>query len=200
MKLFTFLTAMAMPIGILAIPAAPLDSAIVAKSEPGILPIPATPVKRSPSKVALAPRQQNSSTPNLSDLLSNLLPGLRAIGSLLETETIENIKTTIDGLAVVLGNGRADRTGNLLDQVGGLLNEDLINSIKGVLPSIGSLLTKENIDTISNLLGSAGGLLSEDNIKKIESLVTNANSLLTENFVRQTVGLINDVAPVSFPI
>jgi hypothetical protein len=193
MKLFTFLTAAVLPIASLAgaIPAAPLDASVVAREEPGVLPKAAEPVMRDVAKMLLAPRQTN-----LSDLLSGILPAIKAVGELLQTETIENIKTTIDGLAVVLGNGRADKTGNLLDQVGGLLNEDLINQIKDVLPSIGSLLNKENIDIISSLLGTAGGLLSEENVKKIVGLVNNASNLLSENFVKQTVGLINDVAPV----
>lgn len=196
MKLFTFLTAAVLPIAGLAgaIPAAPLDASIVPKSEPGVLPKAAEPVIRDVTRMLLAPRQ--NSTPNLSDLLGGILPAIKAVGELLQTETIENIKTTIDGLAVVLGGGRADKTGNLLDQVGGLLNEELINQIKDVLPSIGSLLNKENIDVISSLLKTAGGLLSEQNIKKIEGLVNNASNLLTENFVKQAVGLLNDVAPV----
>lgn len=42
-----------------------------------------------------------------------------------------------------------------------------------------------------------GTLLTKENIDKISSLLTNANSLLTADFVKETVGLINDVAPVS---
>ncbi|PSN63659.1 hypothetical protein BS50DRAFT_637038 [Corynespora cassiicola Philippines] len=205
MRLLKFLTAAVLPASVFAVPApAPLSlesallkAAFASVRSPEALPVPASPVQRSPDKALLAPRQEESSAPaGLGDLLGNILPALRAVGTLLNAETIENIKTTIDGLAELLGGGRAGRTGSLLDQVGGLLNEDLINSLNEILPSVGQLLTTDNINVISSLLSSAGGLLSEENIGKIESLVTNANSLLTENFVRQTVGLINDVAPL----
>lgn len=147
MKLSSFLAAAILPFSVLAVPAAPLDANVVEKREPGVLSEPLeaflpTKIVRSPDKVMLPRANTSQAVASLSDLLGDLIPSLKAVISLLNSETINNIKTTIDGLATVLGNGRAAKTGTLLDDVGGLLNDDLINSLKEVLPSVSGLLTK----------------------------------------------------------
>lgn len=188
MRFFTYLAAAAaLPLSVFAIPAAPLDATVVEKREPGILPkreplpllnIPNPAKRMTAEKIMLAVRQENNSTPGLGDLLGGLLPALRAVGSLLNAETIEKIKTIVDGAAVILGNGRAESTGNLLDSVGGLLSSDLLDKLSSLLPSISGLLSQENIELIQSLLQAAGIILTPDT-------------------ARQLAGLFNDIAPVS---
>lgn len=65
----------------------------------------------------------------------------------------------------------------------------------GGIPPLGGL-----IDLIQDLVKSIGpllDLLNPDTFKQLSSILKNANDLLTPEFVKQTKGLIADVAPVS---
>ncbi|KAF2036351.1 hypothetical protein EK21DRAFT_84045 [Setomelanomma holmii] len=112
MRFFSFLAAAALPITIFSMPAAPLDIATIETRELGIFPkresLPILDLHDNPAfqrlaadKVKLARRQDNTS---LCCFLSGILPALQAAGTLLNAQTINNIRTNFDGLATVLGN------------------------------------------------------------------------------------------------
>ena len=79
---------------------------------------------------------------------------------------------------------------------------ELIGKTAALLPrqENGGLPLGGLIDLIQDLIKSIGpllDLLNPDTFKQLASILKNANDLLTPEFVKQTKGLIADVAPVS---
>jgi len=128
-----------------------------------------------PSRSVLETREPQLS--EITDLIKDFIPNLKALLDLLEPDVISGIKTVVLGLAVVFGGDTPQQTKTLISSASGLLTPQLTKQIGALLPSVTSLLTT-------------------DTINGIKTLLTNAEALLTAKFVSQVSGLINDVAPL----
>ena len=72
----------------------------------------------------------------------------------------------------------------------------IVNTASGLL---GSDAVSSLIKQLPTLLSSVSGILTPALITNVTDIIGNAHDLLTAKFVSETSGLINDVAPVSFP-
>jgi hypothetical protein len=121
---------------------------------------------------------------DLSGLLANLSASFQGIASLLSPDSINNIKIVVDGLADVLESPGHENLKNVVTIAANLLGSKEVASLIKTLPS---------------LLGSVTGLLTPSLIGNVTDILGSAHILLTPKFASQTVGLIDDVAPVSSP-
>lgn len=170
MLFFKILPFFALPAVTLAVPAAAAAPASVNAKE-----------IRSAVATELIERQLDLSS--LVGIAGDLGDTLKAVTSLLNAETVNDIGIVVHSLADLLGDGTAGKTKELINNASDLLSGDLIDSIT-------SLLTPD-------LIKSVGSLLKPDTVTTISNLLTNAGNLLTPEFVDNTKGLIGDVAPVS---
>lgn len=125
---------------------------------------------------------------DLTSALGDLVDLLKSISGLLNPEFFDDVQTTVTGLGDLLADPFANQTRSIISQAGGLLDD--LNPVLGI---IGEL-------DIEGLLDSVQDLLKPETIKLIGGLLTKADTLLTDDFIKDTKGLISDVAPVSFAI
>jgi hypothetical protein len=121
-----------------------------------------------------ASRVEMAPRADISSILGGLSGDLSAILGLLNPTTLSNIESVVNHLAELLDD---DKTTNQ--------TKSLINTADELLSG--------------PLLGEIGGLITQSFITDVQSLITNADALLTPQFVNETVGLINEVAPVRCP-
>jgi hypothetical protein len=119
---------------------------------------------------------------DLSGLLANLSASFNGIAQLLSPDSIGNIKIVVDGLADVLKSPGHENLKNVVTIAANLLGSKEVSSLITSLPS---------------LLGSVTGLLTPTLISNVTDILGSAHILLTPKFASETVGLIDDVAPVS---
>jgi len=146
---------------------------------PAPAPIDDSPLSNLEIRQLLNERQLDLS--DLSGLLANLSASFQGIASLLSPDSINNIKIVVDNLANVLGSPTDTQLKSLVGTASSLLGSDAVSNLIKQLPT---------------LLGSVSGLLTPTLITNVTDILGAAHILLTDQFATETVGLVNDIAPL----
>lgn len=123
------------------------------------------------------------------------------------TSDLSQLLSLISELGEFLNADFLNATYNVVVNLNGLLSDPFVSDTRGIITEASGLLTSlaplisqiTSID-IGGIFTAISPLLTTSSINGISTLLTNAENLLTADFVSETVGLINDVAPVSFPL